>query len=349
MVNKCVSRSKVLTLIEIAFVGALAWVALSGILFSPNNSVQANQDEGKKHQKGERWIPEEGKPEPRSVKIAALSGTQTCTTFDFAGGATQGFTVTTQFGTPLALWHVTNSLCRAFLPGHSNPYDLYYGQDATCNYNTGARNASTATSPTVSLTGVFPPFTLSFNYLLFVEGGGFDTPFVDISTNGGATWTQVLSKGNFINDNQWHNIIADITSQVGAATAVQVRYRFDSIDNIANSTTGWHVDDISVCGANTNFCVQDDVTGDFVKFNSITGEYTTQQCSTGFTAGGTGKVTTVGNTVTLSESIGGRFNTITVNTATHTGSAKIRVAMGLKIVAYNINDSNTLNNTCSCP
>jgi len=165
-----------------------------------------------------------------------------CTTFTF-DTSDNGFTVENVMG-PSPLWHRSN-MCRAFLTGHSTPNSFYYGQDDTCNYNTGARNASNLVSPTLNLTA---PATLSFNYLLFVEGGGFDTTFVDLTTDGGVTWTQFLSKANFINDNQWHNITTDISGVVGAATSIKIRFRFDSIDNIANSTTGWHVDDFQICG-----------------------------------------------------------------------------------------------------
>jgi hypothetical protein len=136
------------------------------------------------------------------MSVAALGTPNACTGFDFETGA-QGFTVVPDIGTGTVtpLWHLDNALCRAFLMGHSTPFTFYYGQDATCNYNTGARNASSLVSPAINLTGTFAPFSLGFNYLLFVEGGGFDTTFVDISTNGGTTWTQVLSKANLINDN----------------------------------------------------------------------------------------------------------------------------------------------------
>jgi hypothetical protein len=152
-----------------------------------------------------------------------------------------------------------------------------------------------------------------------------------------------------INDNQWHNVATNVTAQVGAATSIRLRFRFDTIDNIANSTTGWHVDDISVCGETFNFCVQDDNTGDFIRFNSVTGEYFTQQCSTGFTAHGFGMVTTNGSVVTLQHFTTGTFNSVSVNTSTNTGSGAIRMRNGLSIVAYNIKDSNTTNNTCTCP
>jgi hypothetical protein len=353
MVNQRKNR-KSLVALEISFLTLLAWVVLSSLIATQNNTVQAGSNatepstnEPQIKSQG-RFIPPEG-PVPNSpIVVAPVATPNACQGFDFEGGAIQGFTVQNVSGAS-PLWHVTNGLCRAFLTGHTNPYDFYYGQDLTCNYNTGARNASNLISPAINLAGIFPPYSVGFNYLLFVEGGGFDTTITDISTDNGVTWTQVLSKANLINDNQWHNVAADVTALVGAATSVRVRFSFDSVDNIANSTTGWHVDDIAVCGQAFNFCIQDDATGDYVQINTVTGAYSTKQCSTGFVAQGTGKVTTNGNTITLTDTTPPNFNTVTVNTSTHTGSAAIRVRSSLKIVAYNINDSNTQNNTCVCP
>jgi len=350
MNNKPINRRKIFTILELGFLGLLGWVALSGTLFYQSSLAEAQKSD---QLPDGRWIPAEG-PTPKFAVLAPTNGTPlTCTSFDFAGGATQGFTTEPTFGTPTNLWHVTNGACRANLTGHTTPFTFYYGQDGTCNYDTGARNAANLISPPVSLVGVFPSFTVSFNYLLFVEGGGFDTTFVDLSTNNGATWTQFLSKANLINDNQWHNVSADVTAIVGAATSIRVRFRFDTIDNIANATTGWHVDDISVCGAAFNQCVQDDVTGDFIQFNTVTGAYVATQCHPPFgnpplTISGTGTITTNGSFVTLQDFGNGRFNTVTVNTANNTGSGIIRFVNGFSIVIYLINDSNTLNNTCAC-
>lgn len=361
MAKKPVKRERALLVLEIGLVGLLCWVVLSSSFAAqPGSSVQANnqdvikktkQKKANKVRKLERWAPIEGVPEVRSPNLVAGGGTTVaCQVFDFAGGATQGFTTVPVFGTPLVLWHATNGFCRANLAGHSTPFTFYYGQDATCNYNTGARNASNLISPSISLAGKFAPFSVSFNYLLFVEGGGFDTTFVDISTNNGATWTQFLSKANLINDNQWHNVVSNVTALVGAATSIRLRFRFDSIDNIANSTTGWHVDDISVCGEAFNVCIQDDTRNDFIRFNTVTGAYEATQCSTGLTRTGTGTVTTNGSTVTLTHNVGNdRFISATTNTSTHTGSANITFRNGLSIVSFKITDSNTLNNTCSCP
>jgi len=355
MVNQRKNRKSLLAL-EISFLTLLAWVVLSSLIASQNTTVLAGSgadgpatNEPQIKTQG-RFVPPEGRATNSPVVAAPVGTPNACQGFDFEGGAIQGFTVVNVSGT--SLWHVTNGLCRAFLTGHSTPYTFYYGQDATCNYNTGARNASNLISPTINLAGIFPPYSVGFNYQLFVESSSsFDTTFVDISTDGGATWnpTPAVNKAGLINDNQWHNKAADISALVGAATTVRLRFRFDSVDNLVNSSTGWHVDDIVVCGQQFNFCIQDDARGDYVQINTVTGAYVTKQCSTGFVSQGTGKVTTNGSSITVTDTTPPNFNTITVNTSSHVGSAAIRVRQGLKIVAYNINDSNTQNNTCVCP
>src|SRR5262245_22245743 len=349
MVSK-VNHNKAFIVLEVVLVGLLGWVIVSSLI-KPSTNAQAQElKTGQKLKASQRrWAPTEGKPVAQPL-VAQAGTTVSCTTFDFAGGATQGFTTQVLFGTPLVLWHVVNANCRAFLTGHTTPYTFYYGQDATCNYDTGARNSSNLISPSISLAGKFAPFSVSFNYLLFVEGGGFDTTFTDISTNNGATWTQFLSKANLINDNQWHNVSANVTALVGAATSIRLRFRFDSIDNIANATTGWHVDDIAACGQNFNQCLQSDSGDNILRFNTVTGEYTFEQCSTGFTRSGIGVITTNGCTVTLTDNTFDHFVSATVDTCAHNGNAKLTYKVSpLKLQTFNIIDPNTLNNTCICP
>jgi hypothetical protein len=350
MVKKYVTHGKTLLAVEIALVGLVLWMVLSsGVTTQPGSTVQASNQKIKHKHSQERWVPQEGVADPNAARLVALAATpNACQVFDFAGGSLQGFIA--QGATPPAspLWHLTNGFCGASNLGHSTPFDFYYGQDATCNYNTGARNASNLLSPSISLAGIFPPYAINFNYLLFVEGGGFDTTFVDISTNGGTTWTQIISKADMINNNQWHNVVKDVTANVGAATSIRLRFRFDSIDNIANSTTGWHVDDITVCGQAFNFCLQSDSGDNILQFNSITGAYSFIQCSSGFTQTGTGTVTTNGSTVTLIDNATDHFVSASVNTSTHTGSASVQKKTGNTLKAFNIKDSDTTNNTCAC-
>src|ERR1044071_5190576 len=144
MVNKPANRKRALVALEMALMGFLCWVVLSGLLMGPVKNAQASpngverQDpkqtkkERRQARKRERWVPEEGRPQAISSRLVAAigtpGGTTTCTGFDFQTGA-QGFTVEPVQGT--ALWHVTNNQCRASLPGHTVPFTFYYGQDAT--------------------------------------------------------------------------------------------------------------------------------------------------------------------------------------------------------------------------
>jgi len=353
-------------MLEIGFLAVLGWIVLTsdGIV----RSGRAAQEEGqniksqKKEEKrarraqklnkktnkkqkdpGEISIPVEG-PEDGSVSLMALNGTL-CQGFDFESGA-QGATVVPVFGTggPV-VWHLADSVCRALLTGHSTPHTFYYGRDDTCNYDSGARNASNLVSAPISIAGQFGPFTAGFNYLLFVEAGGFDSTFVDLSTDNGTTWAQFMSKANLINDNQWHHISLDVTTLIGTATSVRLRFRFDSVDNIANATTGWHVDDIEVCGS-FNTCIQDDSTRSVLKIDTITGDYQFTNCA-GTTLGGTGKVTVQGLLITLQDNRTDRKVLAKIDQSVKKATASIQLFNPSRI--FTLTDRNTADNTCVCP
>jgi hypothetical protein len=353
-VNKHENRRRALVLLEIVLVGLLVWTVLTSDGAASKNAQASNATAAAKTknakrvrnqiQSSNRSVPPEGVPEAASASLFAQLGTpNACQGFDFESGD-QGFTVQSVTGTPL--WHVTNNLCRAQLAGHSTPSTFYYGQDGTCNYDTGARNASNLVSPSISLAGIFPPYSIGFNYLLFVEGGGFDTTFVDISTDNGTTWTQVLSKANLINDNQWHNAAVSVTAQVGTAASVRLRFRFDTIDNIANATTGWHIDDVLVCGQPFNACIQDDSSHSVLNYNSVTGAYEFNSCD-GTIVSGTGTLIVKGSTTTLQDSRPDRRVLAKIDRAVSRATASIQLFSPSRL--FTITDRNTADDTCTCP
>lgn len=351
------NRRRAFVLLEVALVGLLAWTVLTSDVAISEKAQAAQASKAtatpktkkaklvrNQIQSSSRSVPPEGVPEATSAALVAQLGTpNACLGFDFESGD-QGFTVEAVNGTPL--WHVTNNLCRANLAGHSTPSTFYYGQDVTCNYNTGARNTSNLISPSINVSGVFPPFSIGFNYLLFVEGGGFDSTFVDISTNNGATWTPVLSKANLINDNQWHNKGADVTALVGAAPSVRLRFRFDSVDNIANSTTGWHIDDVLVCGQPFNVCIQDDSSHSVLNYNTVTGAYEFNSCQ-GTIVSGTGALIVKGSSTTLQDSKPDRRVLAKIDRATRKATASIQLFSPSRL--FTITDRNTADDTCTCP
>ena len=161
---------------------------------------------------------------------------------DFEGD-TSGWTTT-------GLWHKTaNSACAS--PGYSSPVNsFYYGQDASCNYDTGGATSGNLTSPPIS--GITANTMLSFQYHRVVESfnGNFDRTEVEIIAPGGTTTVFALdsstpSTAAFVNS-------GDISLAAFAGQTIQVRFVFNSGDGVANGFTGWFIDDVTVTGGDSN-------------------------------------------------------------------------------------------------
>lgn len=146
---------------------------------------------------------------------------------------------------PTNLWHVTA------LRSASPPYAYYYGQEATQNYETGARNAGSIITPPVSLVGARQPVVLSFKYFLQTEmfSPGYDAATVEVSSNGGGSWNMVArndtGSGALVDwSDGWRSLFADLSSYIG--TNVIVRFNFDTGDGIGNEYEGWYLDDVII-------------------------------------------------------------------------------------------------------
>ena len=87
--------------------------------------------------------------------------------------------------------------------------------------------------------------SISFKYFLDTEGGtSFDQARVQISNNGGGTWTNLL--GPLAESSTFTSASASLAAFAGQT--VQVRFLFDTIDSIANAFEGWYVDDVQITG-----------------------------------------------------------------------------------------------------
>jgi uncharacterized repeat protein (TIGR01451 family) len=95
-----------------------------------------------------------------------------------------------------------------------------------------------------------------------------------------------------------------------------------------------------------DICLQDESNGNFLKFNSATGQYEFKACASGVTLAGTGTLTIRGNTITLQQVTQDRRIQVQVDTGTKKANATIQaLALGAN---FSITDSNILNNTCAC-
>jgi hypothetical protein len=95
-----------------------------------------------------------------------------------------------------------------------------------------------------------------------------------------------------------------------------------------------------------DICLQDDVNGNLLEFNSTTGEYRFSNCRKKFTLTGRGTVSTKLCKVELKANAPGHSITALANTCVRNGSATVQVSAQRQ--TYTVNDKNTANNSCSC-
>jgi bacterial leucyl aminopeptidase len=147
--------------------------------------------------------------------------------------------------TATGLWHrTTSSLCGP--PGFSSPtHAMYFGQDAKCNFDTGARVSGTMTSP--ALTGITAQSTLRFRYYRDVQKTNISQNDVArVSVIDGANRTVVWTRtSKTASQPRW--LVSDTISLAAfAGKSIQLRFEFDSITQNNNQFVGWLVDDVVV-------------------------------------------------------------------------------------------------------
>jgi hypothetical protein len=170
-------------------------------------------------------------------------------TLDFESGP-QGFVINNgpQPGHVAGLWHLSTG--RGAQSGHSPVTSFYFGQGEGAggggNYNVG-NTAGSITSGPIALPNN-PGVALAFNYVLQTEGNGsFDVASVQVSNNGGATFTTIassLTAAQLPLSGAWRNISFSLGAFAGQT--VLIRFSFDTVDGILNTFEGWYVDDVQL-------------------------------------------------------------------------------------------------------
>src|SRR5262245_66087731 len=109
------------------------------------------------------------------------------------------------------------------------------------DYDVG-NTAGTITSGPIALPNS-PGVGLAFNYVLLTEGNGsFDQASVQVSSNGGATFTTIASSTNPASlplSGVWRN--ASFSLAPFAGQTVLIRFSFDTLDGILNNFEGWYM------------------------------------------------------------------------------------------------------------
>jgi len=130
----------------------------------------------------------------------------------------------------------------------SKPGALWFGNPATGNFDgKGAGVKGRARSPVVVMPAAGGKIVLTLWYLFAIEAGtAYDKVDLQISTEAGgfSNWTTIKSKDNASVINAWASTSVDLTAYAGMR--VRFRIAFDSVDGIANTTSGVWVDNIAI-------------------------------------------------------------------------------------------------------
>lgn len=99
-------------------------------------------------------------------------------------------------------------------------------------------------------------------------------------------------------------------------------------------------------GSSFDICLQDDINGNLLQFNSTTGDYRFSNCRKGFTLTGRGTVSIFFCKVELKDVGRDRNVSVLANTCTHVGSASVRDFS--RNLNFTVSDRDITDNTCSC-
>ncbi len=138
------------------------------------------------------------------------------------------------------LWRVTTR------KSVSTTHSAWYGDPAsgTGNYATGTNaNSGNLDSPSFTVPSSGPILQFQSWYQTEDTGANWDRKLVQISTNGGASWTTIDQVFN-TPMSTWTVKSVDLASYAGQSA--KLRFRFDTMDGLYNTYEGWYVDDIAV-------------------------------------------------------------------------------------------------------
>jgi photosystem II stability/assembly factor-like uncharacterized protein len=133
-------------------------------------------------------------------------------------------------------WHLSA------LNSYSPEKSWWCGNETTGDYDNNSVVQEAIISPAIVMPHLEIPVYLEFNEWWEVEEG-WDQPFVDISNDGGNTWTRIR-EGSPGSSGGWITTTLDISAYWNQT--VNIRFMFDTGDDIANNFPGWFVDDVRV-------------------------------------------------------------------------------------------------------
>lgn len=198
-------------------------------------------------------VPNSGSSDPQTphVDMGAYEYQPSyCYYYESFNDGDSSFIIDNSYGRGGGWWHY-DDWCKSETHGHSYNWALaYVGGD--CAYDNGSTEG-VVTSPPIDLSNYPTLAVLSFNYYLETEGhpSNWDFAFVEISENGGPFVTVAHNDESLglvtLQDpsNGWRTATVDLSAM--AASVIQFRFHFQTVDELANHFDGFYIDDVRIC------------------------------------------------------------------------------------------------------
>jgi hypothetical protein len=175
------------------------------------------------------------------VDVVACTAPGYSPTYSFFDDFESGYAEWTMSG----LWNEQSQsdTCGGMVAPFPSPVNAaYYGDEVACNFDVGTNTGSLTMVDPVTI----PSEGAVLTYWSYEEtecngNCSWDKRYTEVSIDGGTTWTTI---GEGHTEGVWHQRSFDLSPY--ADEDLQVRFRFNSVDSIANAFFGWMVDDVSV-------------------------------------------------------------------------------------------------------
>lgn len=148
------------------------------------------------------------------------------------------------------LWHLVDS-GSPYPASWSWPHSFWYGQDSSGTYDTGDATSGDLTAPAIYIPASGYYLRYWYRYETEMMGDTWDKRWLQISVDGGA-FNNVLQMSDDPMNTWLQSRVVDLSGYAGHA--VQIRFRFDSLDATMNAYRGWYIDDLSISTAPPPSC-----------------------------------------------------------------------------------------------
>lgn len=145
--------------------------------------------------------------------------------------------------TTSGLWHQVNEYTSPYPESNSGSHSWWYGQDTTGDYDTGVDNSGDLTSPPIYIPDTGHYLRFWYRYETETQGPNWDRRWIQISVDGAPFQTFMALQDDPMNF--WlQSPVVDLSPYAGHT--IQIRFHFDTVDDMHNGYRGWYVDDFEI-------------------------------------------------------------------------------------------------------